>query len=140
MLVILICFTLSKWAKCKELRWCQSYCNLCKYWPFSPHVSWLSMNEINGWKRICQRYNLFSMVLFACAYLFHGFSFLILPLVITPLSCDTNFFPQLWILLFHSTKISAVLLNWRRSRFTFLHEKEGTSLELLFIKKTFLSL
>lgn len=86
-------------------------------------------------QRICQRYNLFSMVLFACAYLFRGFSILILPLAITPLSCDTNFFPQLWILLFHSTKISAVLLNWRRSRFTFLHEKEGTSLELLFNKK-----
>lgn len=51
LLVILICFTLSKWAKRKELRWCQSYCNLCKYWPFSPHVSWLSMNEINGWTK-----------------------------------------------------------------------------------------
>lgn len=46
-------------------------------------------------QRICQRYNLFSMVLFACAYLFPGFSILILPLAITPPSCDTHFFPQL---------------------------------------------
>lgn len=135
MLVILICFTLSKRAKCKELRWCQSYCNLCKYWPFSPHVSWVSMNKINGWtKNLSAIQSFFNG--FICLRLFIPWVFiLILPLVITPLSCDTHFFPQLWILLFHSTKISAVLLNWRRSRFTFLHEKEGTSLELLFNKK-----
>lgn len=136
MLVILICFTLSKRAKCKELRWCQSYCNLCKYWPFSPHVSWLSMNKINGWtKNLSAIQSFFNG--FICLRLFIPWVFiLILPLVITPLSCDTHFFPQLWILLFHSTKISAVLLKSEDLGLHFyMRKKVPVKIELLLIKK-----
>lgn len=127
MLVILICFTLSKRAKCKELRWCQSYCNLCKYWPFSPHVSWLSMNEINGWTK-----NLSAIQSF-----FNGFICLRLfvPWVFNFNFTSGNNTSILRYSFFSSIMNSFVSFNKnfcssfeiRRSRFTFLHEKEGTS-------------